>query len=285
MTLTTVSVTIDHAGGPGGHLLAPVGIPAPDRTPAGFAVAGGSHELVFDQSGQAAALIRPSKAAPLTLTYTFRPGGTCYPEAMFAHRDNRYTRAGEGVASEARRIAGRARDGHAAIGAIVNAVADKFSYGHPEHRFNEGFDEVPHLSCGLTEGSCVDINTYLIASLRAAGFDAGYVTGYFFPAEKNGRCDDMHCWVVTRHHGVVLEWDIAHHMKLGKRPVCCGLNPKPGERVAIGHSMGLDFPELSIADMKLLAEPVWLDSDGKVRPLLPERLAITMHKADMVSAA
>ncbi|WP_346909390.1 transglutaminase-like domain-containing protein [uncultured Roseibium sp.] len=127
--------------------------------------------------------------------------------------------------------------------AIVNDVAEKFVYGHPEVRFNDGLEEIPYLSCGVTEGSCVDINTYLIACLRAAGFEAGYMTGYFFPEEKNGCCDDMHCWVVTRHNGVVLEWDIAHHLKMGTREICCGLNPKPGSRVAMAHSMGLDFPQ------------------------------------------
>jgi hypothetical protein len=121
-------------------------------------------------------------------------------------------------------------------------------------------DEVPFLSCGLTEGSCIDINGYLIAALRAAGFEAGYVTGYFFPVEKRDRCDDMHCWVVSRHQGVVLEWDIAHHLKRGTIKIRPGLNPKPGLRFAVAHSMGLDFPELGVWEMKLLAEPVWVDA-------------------------
>ena len=60
--------------------------------------------------------------------------------------------------------------------------------------------------------------------------------------------------------------DIAHHLKLGTMEICCGLNPKPGARVAVGHSMGLDFPELGIEAMKLLAEPVWVDGKGDVEP-------------------
>jgi transglutaminase-like putative cysteine protease len=100
---------------------------------------------------------------------------------------NRFTRAAERACFDAG-IADTQPDGHAAIEAIVNAVAAKFRYAHPEKRFNDGCEEVPYLACGLTEGSCVDINTYLIASLRAAGFEAGYVTGYFFPEEKNGTC-------------------------------------------------------------------------------------------------
>jgi hypothetical protein len=49
--------------------------------------------------------------------------------------------------------------------------------------------------------------------VRAAGFEAAYLAGYFFPEERGGPTNDMHCWVVTRHAGEVLAWDIAHHMK------------------------------------------------------------------------
>ncbi len=261
----TVTVTVETAGRDGWSLLAPTGIPTLYQMPAGFAVQGSLFTLSGETtSGQMAALILAAGSEPITLTYRFIDGGTAYPETLFRHRKNRFTRAAEPLVHEARRIADHWADGHAAIEEIVNDVARKFSYGHPAARFNDGAAEVPYLSCALTEGSCVDINTYLIAMLRAAGFEAGYVTGYFFPAEKQGTCEDMHCWVVTRHQGAVLEWDIAHHMKLGKSEICCGLNPKAGERVAVAHSMGLDFPELGIREMKLLAEPVWVDEDGKV---------------------
>jgi hypothetical protein len=148
--------------------------------------------------------------------------------------------------------------------AIVNDVAAKFTYGHPATKFYDGHDEIPSLGCGVTEGSCVDINAYLIASLRAAGFEAGYMTGYFFPEEKQGRCNDMHCWVITRHDDSVLEWDIAHHLKLGTRQIGSGLNPKPGSRVALAHSMGLDFPSAGVSTLKLLAEPVWIGENGRI---------------------
>ena len=91
--------------------------------------------------------------------------------------------------------------------AVACATAERFTYGHPETRFNDGLNEVPALGCGLTEGSCVDINTYFIAALRAAGIEAGYVTGVFFPAEKGDHCDDGHCWVVTRIDGETREWE------------------------------------------------------------------------------
>lgn len=257
----TVTVTVDPQ--PGCRLLAPVGIPTPHQTPLRFAVEGADFSLTGERNtGQMAALISPRAGEPITLSYQYLEGGSAYPEALFVPCCNRYTRPAEALVADAWRIADQAADGHAAIATIVEDVARKFSYGHPEARFYEGSNEVPHLGCGLTEGSCVDINTYLIACVRAAGFDAGYVTGYFFPQEKNGSCDDMHCWVVTRHEGVVLEWDIAHHLKMGRKEICCGLNPKPGSRVALAHSMGLDFPELGVQEMKLLAEPVWIDAAG-----------------------
>ncbi|AXS42075.1 transglutaminase-like domain-containing protein [Breoghania sp. L-A4] len=261
-----VSVEIAPTGRTGARLLAPVGIPTPHQTPLRFSVEGGAWSLTGERhTGQMAALVTPSDPAlPMTLRYEYAAGGSGYPEALFVPIGSRHTRPADALVTDALRIADAAADGHAAIATIVADVARKFIYGHPETRFYEGRDAIPHLACGLTEGSCVDINTYLIACLRAAGFDAGYVTGYFFPREKNGCCDDMHCWVMSRHNGVVLEWDIAHHLKMGAQDICCGLNPKPGSRVALAHSMGLDFPELGLRELKLLAEPVWIDAAAAV---------------------
>ena len=265
--ILTVTVTVAPDRQEKRALFAPTGIPTPYQTPLSFSVAGGRWSLTGETTtGQMAALIEPEGDAPVTLTYRFAEIAGQYPETLFGRRENRFTRAARDLLHDARRIAEDAADGHAAIAAIVNDTAEKFTYGHPATRFNDGLEAIPHLACGLTEGSCVDINTYLIAALRAAGFEAGYVTGYFFPAEKNGCCEDMHCWVVTRHAGAVLEWDIAHHLKMGSREICCGLNPKPGSRVAVAHSMGLDFPAIGVHGLKLIGEPTWLGADGATEP-------------------
>ncbi len=259
---TNVTVTV-RPKETGLKLLVPVGLPTPHQMPVRFEVEGGRVTLAGEiTTGQRVAVVSVDPGATPLIKYAYRDEGPGYPDAVFAPLRNRFTRAAQDLVFDAINIADSQPDGHAAIQALVNAAAEKFRYAHPDVRFNEGCDEVPYLSCGLTEGSCVDINTYLIASLRAAGFEAGYVTGYFFPEEKAGCCDDMHCWVVTRHQGVVLEWDIAHHLKMGTRAICCGLNPKPGDRVALAHSMGLTFPELGIFCEKLIAEPVWLSPDG-----------------------
>jgi hypothetical protein len=260
-----VTVSVDTNPAAGGLLLAPLGLPTPYQCPVRFTVDGGEISLIGETTtGQQAALIVPRGSGPVILTHDYADGGPGYPDAIFRPHASRYTRPADALVRDALRVAASARDGHAGIEAIVADTASKFDYGHPEVRFHEGRDEVPHLSCGLTEGSCVDINTYLVAALRAAGFEAGYVTGYFFPEEKNGCCLDMHCWVVTRHDGVVQEWDIAHHLKMGTRTICCGLNPKPGARVAMAHSMGLDFPSIGVREAKLIGEPMWVTDAGQL---------------------
>ncbi len=198
----------------------------------------------------------------VAVTFRFDAPAGPYPDAMFVPNPSRFTRFADDLVAEIKPVAGHLT-GTGRARAVACHVAERFTYGHTEHRFNDGFDVVPALGCGTTEGSCVDINTYFIAALRAAGIEAGYVTGFFFPDEKAGTCEDGHCWVVTRIDGETHEWDIAHHLKLGTRDIRPGLNPKPGRRFACFHSMGLDFPDLDIEGLKALIEPVAV-ADGRI---------------------
>ncbi|WP_316862429.1 transglutaminase-like domain-containing protein [uncultured Cohaesibacter sp.] len=257
-----VLVTVD-ASQPRGMLLAPLGLDTSHERAAGFAVQGADMKLVREaNTGQNFALLEPENDE-ITIMYEFEENGDRYPDALFTPHDSRFTRSADALISEAQSI-GVDLCGRDRIAAIACATAERFSYGHPARKYYDGCDEIPALGCGIAEGSCVDINTYFIASLRAAGFEAGYVAGYFFPKEKIDRCDDMHCWVVTRHDGVCHEWDIAHHLKMGRKDIEPGLNPKPGFRHAVSHSMGFDIPDLRIREMKLLAEPVWVDAEGRL---------------------
>ncbi|WP_298821769.1 transglutaminase-like domain-containing protein [uncultured Roseibium sp.] len=260
---THVSIVVEPHQDATRQLLVPTGLPTPHQMPVHFDVSGATFALTGENTtGQMAALVTPVAGQVVEIRYVFSEAGPGYPDSIFVPHRNRFTVAAEALVFDAINISEAQPDEHTAIQALVNAAAEKFRYAHPQVRFNDGCDEVPYLACGTSEGSCVDINTYLIASLRAAGFEAAYVTGYFFPEEKSGCCSDMHCWVVTRHDGVVLEWDIAHHLKMGTRDICCGLNPKPGDRVAVAHSMGLTFPELGIEGEKLIAEPAWVNQAG-----------------------
>ncbi len=259
--LTEMTVDVDARRHGGSRLLVPTGFSTPHEICSGVDITGGDDSPVGEATtGQPFRIVTPT-ADTVTVRYTYRAGSQSYPDTLFIHRPNRFTTAAEALVQEARAIATHL-SGQDRLRAIATATADRFTYGHPERRFNDGLDHVPALGCGIAEGSCVDINTYFIATLRAAGFDAGYVAGCFFPAEKGGRCDDMHCWVVTRDQGEVLEWDVAHHLKLGLREIAPGLNPKPGYRVALSHSMGLAFPVLRVDCLKLAAEPVWIDETG-----------------------
>lgn len=243
----------------GAVLLCPAGLATPHVSVIGFEARGATLRVVSDPwTAQHALLLKPT-AAELALRWSFRTGAGAYPEAMFAPRDTRFSRATAGLADEARRVAGGT--GPAAVKTLADHVASLFTYGHVDTPFSEGHDEMPQL-CGPTKGSCVDINGYFISALRAAGIEAGYVTGYFIPEEKRTHCLDMHCWVVTRADGVVQEWDIAHHLKIGTRDIRPGLNPKPGVRVPMAHSMGLSFPAIGLCDHKLLGEPVWRTAEG-----------------------
>jgi transglutaminase-like putative cysteine protease len=188
---------------PGAHLLAPLGMTTPHDAVTGLEAAGGRvvRLLREPELGLAACEIA-AEGGPLTRTYAVAP-----PPARRASPPRR-------TISPRRRRTSRRRPGGGAAGtaALVTAAEARFAYGHPETRFNDGAEAVPYLACGLTVGACVDINTWLVASLRAAGYEAAYLYGYFFQAERGGVTNDMHCWVATRHDGEVLEWDIAHHM-------------------------------------------------------------------------
>lgn len=246
----TVEITVPGTEGPA---FAPAGVSSPHAECLGCTVTGGTlRRLIEPTSGQGILLVVPN-ADEVTFRYTFpdHPGG--YPEAIFNPAPSRYTRAAAALVDEAQQIAGTG-DGLTRAIRIARAVAERFDYGHPDQKFNDGFDHVPHLSCGLTQGSCVDIHTYFLASLRAAGIEAGYVVGYFFP--EVGDCTSGHCWAVTRIDGQVQEWDISHYLQIGRRDVGPALNPKGGFRVPVGHSTALCQPEIGFGNLKLLVEPM-----------------------------
>lgn len=254
----TIRLTVTVTDPKSGRLIAPLGLRTPHLCPGDFSVAGAAFQLQAEETtGQWVAVI-DKKLEPVRIEIGYDPMRADYPEAMFAHRVNRYTQAAKELTVEARSVAQAAGGGMAGLRAIVDYTCQQFTYGHADTAFYADTNEMPQL-CSMTVGSCVDINAYLIAALRSAGYDAGYVTGYFIPQERRDHTTDMHCWVVTRCDGVVQEWDIAHHLKMGMRNIQPGLNPKPGVRVPMAHSMGLALPGLGMDGFKLLAQPMWVN--------------------------
>lgn len=245
-----------------GHIFAPAGLSSPQAACLGCTVTGGNlRRLTEPTSGQDILLVDP-EGPEVSFRYHYGDHPGQYPEAIFHPAPSRYTRAAPALEAEALSVAGNGDDLTRAI-RIARAVAERFDYGHPEQKFTDGYDHVPHLACGLTEGSCVDIHTYFLASLRAAGIEAGYVVGFFFP--DVGDCTSGHCWAVTRINGQTQEWDISHFLQIGRRDVGPELNPKGGLRLPVGHSTALAHPEVGFADLKLLVEPMVMRDGEPVR--------------------
>ena len=273
----TIEVTVPRGTG---LVLAPQGLSSPAGTLTAFkAIGAAAREIRESETGQIAIAAEQS-GTETVFRYSFDRHPFPYSDEMFRPTNSRYVRAADTLIEETRDMA-QGASGLEAARRIACEVAERFTYGHPETRFNDGLDHVPALGCGLTEGSCVDINTYFIAALRANGIEAGYVTGFFFPAEKGDWCEDMHCWVVTRIGRETQDWDIAHHLKLGTRDILPARNPKPGFRLAMAHSMGLSLPDLGIRDLKLLAEPVRVDG-GETLPIPGLSIRLARNEAPVL---
>ncbi len=280
MPISRLSVEIDTENC--ASFLVPTGISTPYDCVSSLTIDGGDvkHVLSETELGLTACVIVPNgPRTVLTYDISTTPKEAQYPQMAFVPRQTRYTAAATDLANASRKIAQDAGGGLDGIKALVAESEARLAYAHPDHKFNDGTDAVPYLSCGLTPGSCVDINTYLVASLRAAGYEAAYFYGYFFPQERGGMTDDGHCWVATRHAGEILEWDIAHHIKAGLGPTHPGLNPRPGKRIAMTHSMGhrysIAHPDDDQTDLefKILGEPTGLSESGDIiHPKLTARL-------------
>jgi len=221
--------------------------------------------IVEQSSGQEAVLLTDLSERP-EFRYTFEETSRQDQPNDYVHFHNRYTRASSQLHDVIDELIDD--DSLGTAQRIVSHTAALFEYGHPDERFNDGLDDVPVIACGTAKGSCVDINTYLISALHSAGIPNVYFAGYFFPQERGGLTNDMHCWVATWIEGAWWEWDIAHHMKmgLGADDIRPAYNPKPGQRFAITYGRGLAF-DIKGTEVILshLSEPRWVFADGQTQ--------------------
>ncbi|MEL7348638.1 MAG: transglutaminase domain-containing protein [Pseudomonadota bacterium] len=249
-------------------LLAPLGIDTDAQRFGAFAPPPGWGVTILAEarSGQRAALMTPpDERAKARVEHVFEavPGGLS-PQA-FQPEGTPLAAAAEAMAEDARAIAERAGGGLAGIAALVADTSARFDYGSvaPEDRWYYGQDAVPPVVCAI--GNCIDINTYLMAALRAAGYEAAYFTCYYFDDDPAGIPSGMHCWVRTRHDGVTQDWDIAHYKKAGRDDVAPALNPVPGKRFALAFGRDHHFRWGGIdIQVPTPSRPVWVLEDGRV---------------------
>ena len=129
------------------------------------------------RSGQRAVVLRPpSPTDRATFLHGFSSSGPGLSSVAFVPEGMPITTAAAELVTESRKIAHSAGGGLAGIEAIVADTSARFSYGEVPiaQRWYFGKDEVPIVAC--TSGNCIDINTYLGAALRAAGYEAAYLT-------------------------------------------------------------------------------------------------------------
>lgn len=246
----------------------------------GIETGGGSvpFELTARNADQRAYAMRSASRGKLTIRYAFVERDGPAPPSVWQVQDNRLTRADEGLVALARDIAGLAATEKAALHALMDYAGGLFGYGHPEERFNDGLDSVPAV-CGTTRGSCVDINTFLLAAARSLGMRGQYIAGYWFHPDRTETLD-MHCWLAFEADGDLLFWDLAHHLKWGVTPLAPGLNPAGGRRVAMSCGRGLIFETANGAvEISHFSEPVWVLPGGrtvepKIRAAITEDVAV-----------
>ena len=216
------------------------------------------------RSGQRAAVLEPpARGSGARLLHTFNSRGSVLPPDAYRPEGTPVTTAAAALVNEARSIATLAGGGLPGIAAIVADTSARFEYGEVPltERWYYGKDAVPIVAC--MAGNCIDINTYLTASLRAANYEAAYLTCYFFDNNPEGIASGMHCWVRTRHDGVIQDWDIAHIKKAGRSDVTAILNPVPGRRFALAYGRDHVYPWRGInIRLSTPSRPVWVREDG-----------------------
>lgn len=235
------------------------------------------HEIPALNSEQHAYLVKLDTQCTPEISYTFSADTCNRPDWCWQLETNRYTDASDELAGLAKDICKDASSQAAAVEKLMHHASEIFGYGHADQRFNDDCDQVPHI-CGTAKGSCIDINTYLIACSRSLGIPVQYMAGYWIHPEKT-KTHDMHCWLMFDLDGVITYWDLAHHLKWGVDKLGPGLNPAGGRRVPMSMGRGLRFDTLvGEIEFSHFSEPHWLLPDGsRVKPELSIHLVSDHH--------
>ncbi|MEL6746945.1 MAG: transglutaminase domain-containing protein [Pseudomonadota bacterium] len=239
-----------------------------------------------NNSGQQAMLLTPEtrteaqSRSPIGLHYRFEVGDTAPSAWIWQRQENALTQASSALAEFAQVLIKPHADAttEQKLRVLVDAAHEMFDYGHVDAPFNAGTASVPVPGAGA-KGSCVDINTFLLAAAQAVGIRGQYIAGYWFHPTRTFT-HDMHCWLAFDVDGGVQFWDVAHHLKWGVADLAPGLNPAGGRRVPMSAGRGIEFTiEGARHAISHLSEPVWICPDAShVHPEL------TVHVTDPVSA-
>ncbi|MCP4790594.1 MAG: transglutaminase domain-containing protein [Gammaproteobacteria bacterium] len=223
-----------------------------------------AQEIQADNASLWAQWAKAEDQQAISLCYEFEPLLKPVMADDYWHlQENRHTQASGALVEQVSTWVDESEKPSQQLYTLIHKTADMFAYGHVEQRFTEGKSQVPPL-CGITNGSCVDINTFLIAAARSLGIKVQYLAGYWFHPSRS-HTHDMHCWldfeVETGHE----YWDVAHHLKWDVEGLHAGLNPAGGRRWLMSYGRGLTFQtihgEVSISHF---SEPLWVYSDGSV---------------------
>lgn len=234
---------------------------------------GARYEVKALNSEQRAVVWHPGDDGPIELRYDVNEGDHPVASHVWQVQENRFTRADVSLIDLAVEITADCKNESEKVFALIEYAAEMFGYDHPEERFNEGMESVPAV-CGTTKGSCVDINTFLLAAARSLSIKGQYIAGYWFHPEKTETLD-MHCWLAFEADGERVFWDLAHHLKWGVPELAPGLNPAGGRRVAMSCGRGLTFETPNgIVEVSHFSEPIWILPDGRQhRPNLRIKVA------------
>jgi len=253
-----------EAGPPGAVLLTPKPFGHWGQRTIGFTADGAGPPEVLGATNARQEAYALSGDGPVRLTYEVEDADAAAPDWVWQAQENRYTIADPGLRALAEELCAGQRSEAGKLRAIAEHAREMFDYDHPEDRFNDGHDAVPTL-CGTTKGSCVDINTFMLAAARAQGLTGQYLMGYWFGPGRFAT-PDAHCWLVFRVDGAPQFWDVAHHLKWGVEGFGPGLNPAGGRRVGISCGRGLVFETANgAATISHFGEPEWVLPGGEVR--------------------
>jgi hypothetical protein len=232
-------------------------------------------ELGALNSRQRAYLVKPTDLFQTPqINYSFERTSSTAPDWFWQLQTNRYTQASTDLKLLARQIVNSSRNDSERVSKLISHAAELFGYGHEETRFNDHHETVP-VVCGTTKGSCVDINTYLIAAANSLDIPVQYIAGYWCHPHKT-ETRDMHCWLAFKLDGETVFWDLAHHLKWGISNFQPGLNPAGGQRVPMSCGRGLyfDTPHGEV-EISHFSEPLWITEKSQV---VSPQLLIRFHE-------